>query len=144
MSMGDLRILVAEDELISRILMQEMMKGLGCVHTAANGKEAIEAARMALQRRKPYQLICLDIMMPEVDGLAALAAIRQLEDEADLPPMQSARILMTSASGEMSHVKAAAAGRCDGYLIKPIERNALMRQLAKLLLPVQGAANAAG
>jgi len=134
MDARDLRILVAEDEFTTRILMQEFMKTLGVVHTVVNGQEAIDATRMALRRRMPYHLICLDIMMPEVDGLAALAAIRALDHDPELPNVAPARIIMATSLRDVEKVKEAVASGCDGYLIKPVDRNVLLRQVAKLFL----------
>ncbi len=63
-----MRSLVVDDELISRMLLQKLLAPLGECHIAVNGKEAIEAFLLADETRQPYDLICLDIMMPGIDG----------------------------------------------------------------------------
>ena len=75
-----MKTLIVEDDFTSRLLLQELLKGYGPAHVAVNGKEAVEAARMAMDAGEPYDLICLDIMMPEMDGHGALKEIRAQEE----------------------------------------------------------------
>ena len=63
-----MKTLIVEDDFTSRLYLQELLKGYGPTHIAVNGKEAIEATHLALEAGEPYNLICLDIMMPEMDG----------------------------------------------------------------------------
>ena len=73
--------LLAEDDFTSRLLLQEILKLYGTPHIAVNGREAVEAVRAALKTHEPYDLICLDIMMPEMNGLQVLSEIRLMEKE---------------------------------------------------------------
>ena len=81
-----MKTLIVEDEITSRVLLRELLKRFGPPHVAMNGKEAVAAVSTALLAGEPYDLICLDIMMPEMDGQEALKRIRQLEDGAQLAP----------------------------------------------------------
>ena len=63
-----MKALVVEDDFTSRLIMQEMLLGYGSVHIAVNGREALDAFMVAFEKGAPYDLICLDIMMPELDG----------------------------------------------------------------------------
>ena len=74
-----MKILIAEDDFTARRLINLQLTALGEVDIAANGNEAILAVKMAFKNNQPYDLICLDILMPEVDGIKALKKIRQLE-----------------------------------------------------------------
>jgi two-component system chemotaxis response regulator CheY len=133
-----LKTLIVDDDFTSRLLLQELLKGFGPVHSAANGREAIEAVRMALCAKDPYDLICLDIMMPEMDGQKVLRHIRDLEEKSGILPSSGSRILMTTALDDLKSVSEAFFGLCDGYLTKPIERQRLMKELRELKLLPQG------
>ncbi len=75
-----MKTLIVEDDFTSRVLLQEVLKRDGTVHIAVNGKEAVDAVRAAMDAGEPYDLICLDIMMPEMDGYEALKEIRAIEE----------------------------------------------------------------
>ena len=74
-----MKALIVEDDGMSRLLLEHILAPFGECHTAVNGKEALEAFREAQERNTPYSLICLDIMMPEMDGHTTLKAIRELD-----------------------------------------------------------------
>ena len=67
-----MKTLIVEDDFTSRLLLQEILKRYGAVHIAVNGREAVDAVRAAAESDESYDLICLDIMMPEMDGYQAL------------------------------------------------------------------------
>jgi two-component system, chemotaxis family, chemotaxis protein CheY len=124
-----MKTLIVEDDFTSRLLLQELLKPYGSSHVAVNGKEAVEAVRLALRQGEPYDLICMDIMMPEMDGQEALKEIRACEDQSGLPLEQQAKIVMTTALGDVKNVMAAYSSLCDGYLTKPIHKDELLKTL---------------
>ena len=119
-----MKALIVEDDFTSRLLLQELLRGYGSSHVAVNGREAVTAVSVALQGKKPYDLICLDIMMPEMDGQRALKEIRAMEQQHAV--VQAARILMTTALSDKGNVMEAFRQQCDGYLVKPIEHAKLL------------------
>lgn len=129
-----MKTLIVEDDFTCRLLLQEFLKEYGASHIASNGKEAIDAVRIALQSGEPYDLICLDIMMPGVDGQTALRHIRALEEENGIRSTQGAKIVMTTALGDAKNVSASYWNLCDSYLIKPVEKDKLVGELRKLNL----------
>jgi CheY-like chemotaxis protein len=129
-----MKILIAEDDFTSRLLLQEMLKSYGPPHTVVNGKEAVEAVRAALEKSEPYDLICLDIMMPEMDGQEALKQIRDHEQAMGILSSDGAKIVMTTALGDMKNVGDAFHSLCDGYLTKPIQKDKLVETLRGLVL----------
>ncbi|MFA7329488.1 MAG: response regulator [Candidatus Delongbacteria bacterium] len=129
-----MKTLIVEDDFTSRLLLQELLKGYGATHIAVNGREAVEAVRIALVTSQPYDLICLDIMMPEMDGQQALKEIRKLEESRGIQPGQGAKIMMTTALGDIKNVGEAYRNLCDSYLGKPVHKAELLGELRKLNL----------
>ncbi len=135
-----MNILVAEDDLTSRIIMLGLLHKFGRVDTAGNGQEALMLFNAALEREDPYQLVCLDIMMPHMDGREALRAIRESESQRSISGLDGARIIMTTALDDSKNILGAFKEMCDGYLVKPIDRKQLVNLLNKLkLIPPQPA-----
>jgi two-component system chemotaxis response regulator CheY len=110
-------------------MLQTYLSKYGECHVAVNGREAIEAFRSSREQRRPYQLICMDIMMPEVDGLTALERIRALETAAGVLAGEGVKIVMTSALNDSKHVFTAFNELCDAYIAKPVDLGKLMKHL---------------
>jgi two-component system chemotaxis response regulator CheY len=128
------KTLIVEDDFTSRLLLQEILKSFGPVHIAVNGKEAVEAVRVALEEDGPYGLICLDILMPEMSGQDALRQIREQEEARGIMSSSGAKILMITAVEDPKNVFAAFGSLCDAYLTKPIHKAKLLAELRKLKL----------
>jgi two-component system, chemotaxis family, chemotaxis protein CheY len=124
-----MKTLIVEDDFTSRILIQEFLKEFGAAHIAVDGKEAVDAVDGALSSGAPYDLICMDIMMPEMDGQDALKLIRARESEAGILPGKGAKVFMTTALSDPKNVLSAFREQCDAYLVKPIDRTKLVEQL---------------
>jgi two-component system chemotaxis response regulator CheY len=130
------KTLIVEDEITSRVLLRELLKRYGLPHVAMNGKEAVEAVSSAIEARDPYDLICLDIMMPEMNGQEALKRIRQMEAEAGFEPARRAKVIMTTAYADRDNVLEAIKSQCDYFLVKPIDGRALLDELRRMgLIP---------
>ncbi len=129
-----MKTLIAEDDFTSRLLLLTLLKNYGEIDIAMNGKEAVEAVRLAIEAGKPYDLICLDIMMPEMDGQQALKLIRHLEETHGILLPHGAKIVMTTALDDLKNVGAAYHSLCDAYLTKPIHKAKLLEELHKLML----------
>ena len=126
-----MKILIAEDDFVSRKLINTLLSPLGEVDIAVNGNEAIIAVKIALKNNQPYDFICLDILMPEVDGIMALKKIRQLEAQKGINPEARSKIFMTTAVSDKNYVVAAAQAHCDGFLVKPITKDRLFDEIRK-------------
>jgi len=133
-----MKTLIVEDDFTCRFLLNKLLDSFGQSYIAVNGKEAVAAVRAAWDSGEPYDLICLDIMMPEMDGQMALKQIRQMEQERGILSSQGAKIIMTTALGDIKNVSKAFHGLCDAYLTKPIMKTKLTETLRslKLISPV--------
>lgn len=121
--------LIVEDDFTSRLLLEGILKSYGPVHTAVTGREAVDAVSAALESGEAYDLICLDIMMPEMDGFEALHAIRGLEEARGILHPHGAKIFMTTALDQLKNVIEAFRGLCDAYLVKPVDKVKLLELL---------------
>jgi len=124
-----MKTLIAEDDFTSRIFLQEVLKKYGTVHVAVNGREAVDAAVAALDAGQPYDLICMDVMMPEMDGHEALKQIRKSEEARGIMFFRGTTVLMTTALDHMHDIMRAFYGLCDGYLPKPISKGQVLEKL---------------
>ncbi|GFM32621.1 response regulator [Desulfovibrio subterraneus] len=125
-----MRALVVEDEFISRIVLEKMLAPIFEVDVVVNGAEALEAFELAHSEERPYRLILMDIMMPVKNGLEALEVIRQREDDRTLP---RAKVIMTTALADIKTVvRAFDSGQASAYIVKPIDKDKLFRELKTL------------
>ncbi len=130
-----MRILIAEDDFASRKFMLKFLTKYAEVDVTVDGQEAVGAFEIALEDGEPYDLVCLDVMMPNMDGLEALEAIRQLE--GSFPNTKRARVIMTTALNEVNQVDKAFQLGCEGYAVKPINTEKFLMIMDKMGLPVR-------
>jgi hypothetical protein len=129
-----MKVLIAEDDFASRKFMLRFFEKYGECDVTVDGKEAVEAYKMAIECGEPYDLICLDIMMPEMDGHQALRAIRKIEEESGVAEDERVKIVMTTALSETRHVTKAFENGCTAYAGKPINQDKLEAMLKKFKL----------
>ena len=129
-----MRILIVEDDFTSRLLLQSFLSKYGECHIAVNGKEALAAFRTSLESGQPYDLICMDIMMPEMDGQTAIKGIRALEEVGGTLSTSGVKIIMTTALDDVKNVVQSFRSLCDAYLFKPIDTGKLLGHMQDLRL----------
>ena len=128
-----MRILVVDDDFQTRSLVQRFLHPYGFTDVATDGQEAVEAFRLALKEGEPYDLITLDILMPNTDGQEALREIREIEKEYDIPDHKAVKVIMISGldNGKEVH-DAFFLGRATSYLVKPIHHKVLLDEITSL------------
>ncbi len=131
-----MRILVVEDDFISRRLLCRYLEPFGTCDVAINGHEAVDAVRIGLKSGSHYDLICLDIMMPGMGGQEALGHIREIEDEHGLAVGTGAKVVMTTALEDHGNIRQAFSSSADGYVVKPVEKLKFLETLRELGLEV--------
>lgn len=129
-----MKILVVEDDFSCRWVLTLNLSFYGTCEVAVDGQEAVTAVRLALEEESPYDLICLDIMMPRMNGQKALKEIRRLEKEHGIPDGRGTKVIMTTALSDHKNIMAAFREQCDSYLVKPVKKADLVEKLKELEL----------
>lgn len=127
-----MKILLAEDDFASRKFMDKQLSRYGECDVMVDGEEAVDAFMMALEDDEPYDLACLDVMMPVMDGYQVLKAIRNIEKQKKIPKDKCVKVVMTTALNEERNVKMAFDLGCEAYVGKPIDVEKFEKVLKKL------------
>ncbi|QTA87239.1 response regulator [Desulfonema magnum] len=128
-----MRILIAEDDFIARRQLKEILSPYGDCDIVVDGDEAVRAFRLAREENYPYNLICMDIMMPNVDGLEALKQIREMEKKLGIRGSKEVDVLMVTALDDpKTVVKAFYKAGATAYIVKPIQKAKLLEEIGAL------------
>lgn len=131
------RLLIVDDSSSARSLLRDLLKDYGLIDEAEDGRGAVELFERAIQENKPYAIVFLDILMPNMDGHEAARRIHRLMDSYELPEERRGKIVMISSLHSPDQLMKAHFE--DGallYLPKPIDTQAFTEALANLgILP---------
>ena len=125
-----MKVLIVDDELNNCKLLEAMLKNYGECVVSTSGDDAIERFEEAIREKEPFDLVCLDIMMPQKDGYDVLRDMRKFE--LGFPQIEKSRIIMVTALEKNNNKVKAFHENCDGYLVKPVERRLLFEMLKKM------------
>jgi two-component system chemotaxis response regulator CheY len=128
-----IRILVADDEIVARNRLRAILRSYGDCDSVTNGKDALESVTAAWQANSPYDLLFLDIEMPQMDGLSVLREIRNQEASRDLPPERKIKIVMTTAHADGDVVTQCIREGCSDYIVKPVSIGIVAKKIARFL-----------
>ncbi|MBF0401014.1 MAG: response regulator [Magnetococcales bacterium] len=116
-----IKILVADDELNNRILMAKLLERYGTVDMVVDGREAVDAFLMAHTEEAPYDVIFMDIMMPNMDGHQAVQAMRKKEASLGLVSRNEVKVIMVTAlDSPKEAMKSYYNDGCTDYVTKPV------------------------
>ena len=133
-----MRILIVDDDRATRLCLDKVFKPLGEVVPAGSGQEALDAFGQALAVGAAFGLVCLDIVMPGLDGQATLQAMRDLEKQHGVPPGKEAKVMMVTGLGDTGNVcQAFFKGQADGYVTKPLRQAELTKTLRQIGFTVE-------
>lgn len=127
-----MRILIAEDDFIGRKLLQKFLMQVGRCDVAVNGREALDSFLAAHREGNPYRLICLDIMMPVLDGIEVLKAIRDIERQKGIPKTEQVKIIVTTALNDRRTLLQTEESGCEAFACKPLDLVKLREVMGKL------------
>ncbi len=125
-----MKSLVAEDDVTSRMILKKYLSTYGECDVVADGREAVQAVKEARKKRQRYDLVCLDLGMPVMDGQQALREIHTEEMAAG--ELRTTKIIITTGQTDMNSITNALIGKCSAYLMKPINPEKLRCELQEL------------
>ncbi|MDY0227578.1 MAG: response regulator [Desulfomicrobium apsheronum] len=128
-----MKFLIVEDDPAGAMLLRMILTEYGDVDEVNDGPGAIEAFDGAWSEGRPYDVIFLDIMMPDMNGHEVLKIIRERERALRLPQIREVKVIMTTALDSAESVSQAFyEGRASGYLVKPIYGHSIINEMKKL------------
>jgi two-component system, chemotaxis family, chemotaxis protein CheY len=126
-----MRLLIVDDDFISRQLLNTILKIYGNCDVAVSGDEAVLAYKLSVKEGKPYNGIFLDIMMPGSDGYSALEGIREWEEGRGMNSGDMVKIIMVTAVDDPKMMMRAFKFQCDSYVVKPIVESKVLSAAEK-------------
>lgn len=129
-----MKVLIVEDDMVSRKILKRFMESFGQVEVAVDGLEALEQFLSSHKKSDPFDLICLDIMMPKLDGTRVLRAIRDYEEQKVIPEDERVKIIMTTALNDKKTVMESYELGCQAYAWKPLDLSKLKEVMINLKL----------
>jgi two-component system, chemotaxis family, chemotaxis protein CheY len=127
-----MNILIVEDDSVSATLLKAVLAPFGECHVAVTGIAAVDLMRKALSGDRPYHLVCLDIMLPGMDGQDVLKQIRFLEEQKGVLGLDGVKIVMITALGDSRSIMESFRSQCEGYIVKPIRKDKVVAVLRML------------
>ncbi|MFL0248056.1 response regulator [Candidatus Clostridium stratigraminis] len=129
-----MKILIVEDDADSRRYIQKILSNCGKCDLTVDGIEAIDAFLLAHDENEPYNLLCVDIMMPKIDGTKVIKIVRDLERQKGIIDKDKAKIIVTSALSDRNLIEKCMLYGCNKYIAKPFEVEEIFVALAELNL----------
>ncbi len=129
-----MKSLVVDDDFFCRRILQNLLANYGESHIAVNGEEALLAFEHAHNENEPYDVICLDIMMPGISGQDVLAKIRDYESKNNILGQDCVKVIMTTVADDVENIFKSFREQCESYLIKPINKIKLLNVLGSFNL----------
>lgn len=127
-----MKCLVVDDDGVSLNKMQKILGEFGDCVLAESGKDAIVEFNHAWDLGVPFDLVSLDISMPDITGVDVLIAIRGIEKDKGLPKERQAKVMMVTATADQDVVVGSVKAGCNNYIVKPFDRTRVVEKLKVL------------
>ncbi len=129
-----MKIMIVDDEIVSRMKMQKILNSVGECEAFESGVESLETFWQAIENHAPFDVITLDITMPEMDGTEILSKIRQIETEMKVPKEKRVKVLMVTSQVDEDTVRTCIQAGCDEYIAKPFDKVLILEKFRKMEL----------
>ena len=130
-----MKILIVDDILENRLLLEHILAPFGSCDLANDGEEAVVLFEEAIETKSLYDLVMLDIMMPNKDGQTTLKEMRAMERTYGVDGVQEASIfILTASDSGRDMLRAYFKGGCTDYMTKPVNRQQLLDKLKEYRL----------
>ena len=127
-----MKILVVDDESVSRKTLGKALESFGQCEEAESGHQATAAFKQAWDESSPFNLLMLDLSMPDMDGREVLLEIRSMEKDMKVPNEELTKIVMVTSHSEEDTVLDCLRAGCNDFVVKPFDPEALFEKLARL------------
>ena len=124
-----MKILIIDDEMAALTKMKVLLSAYGDCTMVTNAPQALQQCAKAIQNGSPYDLITIDIQLPQTSGIHLLEAIIKLESSRGIP---ASRKIMVTASGTKENLIKSTVKGCDGFIVKPVKRDILKEKMTSL------------
>ncbi len=136
-----MRMLIVDDDHFARNMMQGLTEDIAECIIAKSGSGALTAFKKALEKWVPFDIIALDINMPDISGKEVLKMIRQFERRKRIPAEDQVKILMATAHSDKDTIISCLKEGCNEYITKPYQKDILFKKLEKLGFDLSKASN---
>jgi HD-like signal output (HDOD) protein/FixJ family two-component response regulator len=124
-----MKILVVDDELVSRVKMKKILESLGTCIEAESGRQALDEFMGSWEKGEHFDFVTLDISMPDIDGTRVLQQIREFEESKNVSQEMKVRIFMVTAQTEKDIIVSCIQAGCNDYIMKPFTREIVLKKL---------------
>ncbi len=121
-----MKILIVDDEMAALTKMKVLLGAFGECTLCTNSQQALQICAKAIESGRPFELITIDLHLGHADGNDLLDEINQLEIKHRAAP---AKKLIITASGTKENLVKAFHKGCDGFIVKPVQRDALEQKM---------------
>ena len=127
-----MNILVVDDEPVSQKTLSILLSDYGYVDVADNGVVGFDFFVNAQKKGSRYDLVCIDIEMPRMNGIEMLEKMRALEKLLGIPPHRAVKAMMVTVHDDPKSILSSFDKQCDSFIVKPLNRIGIQKQLADL------------
>ncbi len=127
-----MKVLIIDDEKISRKVLLKQMEGIGDCTAVSDSQKGFALVMKSLREKQPYELITMDVSMPNMSGPQLLSQIRKKEKSMKIKKADRIKIIMVTSRMNISTIKECIGLGCDGYLSKPVNKYQLLGNLEQM------------
>ena len=124
--------LIVDDDISTRQLLHAILMNFATCDMAVDGQKAVELVAQAIEKKEIYDIIFLDIMMPELNGHEALLEIRKLEDSNNIHIGNGSKVVMQTCLDDKENILSSFREGCEYYIMKPYNKLKILELIEKM------------